>query len=189
MSIAAFLKLVIIAASLGLDVFAVCVGVGMRGADRKMKLRIGAAFCAAEVGMVAAGAGIGRVAGELLGDAAGYLGFAALVAVGIYMVIEALHESEGQRFDLSRGTGLLLGSLAISIDSLGIGFSILFIGVPFGISLVTIAAVSVTSTTTGLALGRLLGKWAEDTAALWAGIVLIATGVGFAIMKLAGIGA
>jgi putative Mn2+ efflux pump MntP len=188
-TVAAFLKLVVVALSLGLDVFAVCVGVGMRGADRAVKFRIGAAFCVAEISMVAAGAGIGRVAGQLLGDAAGYLGFAALVGVGIYMLVEALHATEGQRFDLSRGTGLLLGSLSISVDSLGIGFSILYIGVPFGISLVTIAAVSVASTTLGLALGRLLGRWAEDTAALWAGIVLIATGIGFAIMKVAGIGA
>ena len=185
---AAFLKLVVVAASLGLDVFAVCVGVGMRGADRTTKLRIGVAFCVAEVSMVALGAGLGRVAGQLLGDAAGYLGFAALVGVGSFMIVEARRGGEGPSFDLSRGVGLLLGSLSISVDSLGIGFSILFIGVPFGLSLATIAAVSVTSTTLGLTLGRLLGRWAEDTAALWAGIILIATGVGFAVLKVTGIG-
>ena len=43
---------------------------------------------------------------------------------------------ESSRLDLSSGHGLLLASLAISLDSLGIGFSILYIGVPMPISLV-----------------------------------------------------
>ncbi len=188
MSLGAFFKLVVIAVSLGLDVFAVCVGVGMRGTDRGTKLRIGAAFSAAEVSMTLIGSGIGQVAGILIGDAASYLGFVALVGVGIYMVVETLRAESSGGLDLSTGAGLLFGALSISLDSLGIGFTILYIGVPFAVSLVTIAAVSVAATTLGLMLGRLLGSWAEETAALWAGIILIATGVGFALMKATGIG-
>ena len=188
-SLGALLKLVFIAVSLGLDVFAVCVGVGMRGADRRMKLRIGAAFSAAEVGMTVIGSGIGHVAGRLIGDAAGYLGFVALVGVGIYMVVETVRAEGEGGLDLSTGAGLLFGALSISLDSLGIGFTILYIGVPFFVSLAAIAFVSLTATTLGLMLGRLLGRWAEETAALWAGIILIATGVGFAILKFTGIGA
>lgn len=187
MSLGPFLKLLVIAVSLGLDVFAVCVGVGMRGAVRSTKLRIGIAFATAEVTMTVIGSGIGRAAGQLLGDGASYLGFAALIGVGIYMVIETLR-AEGQGgLDLSTGAGLLFGSVSISLDSLGIGFTILYIGVPFAVSLATIAVVSVASTTLGLVLGRLLGRWAEETAALWAGIILIATGIGFAVLKLTGI--
>ena len=189
MSLGAFLKLLIIAVSLGLDVFAVCVGVGMRGAVRSTKLRIGLAFTTAEVSMTVIGSGLGRAAGHLLGDAAGYLGFAALVGVGIYMVVETLRAEGEGGLDLSTGAGLLFGSISISLDSLGIGFTILYIGVPFGFSLATIAVVSVTATTLGLLLGRLLGRWAEETAALWAGIILIATGIGFAVLKVTGIGA
>lgn len=187
-SLGAILKLIVIAVSLGLDVFAVCVGVGMRGADRSTKLRIGAAFCVAEVGMTVIGSGIGHVAGSLIGDAAGYLGFVALIGVGIYMVVETVRAESAGGLDLSTGAGLLFGALSISLDSLGIGFTILYIGVPFAISLATIALVSLAATTLGLMLGRLLGRWAEETAALWAGIILIATGVGFAILKATGIG-
>jgi putative Mn2+ efflux pump MntP len=104
--------------------------------------------------------------------------------VGIYMVIESLRESEAGGFDLSRGWGLLLGALSISLDSLGIGFSILFIGVPLAVSLVCIAVVAVTSTTLGLTLGRALGSRAEAAAATWGGAILIATGVAFAVLKL-----
>ena len=188
MSLGAFLKLLVIAVSLGLDVFAVCLGVGMRGAARSTKVRIGLAFTTAEVGMTLIGSGIGRAAGHVLGDAAGYLGFTALVGVGIYMVVETLRAEGASGFDLSTGGGLVFGALSISLDSLGIGFTILYIGVPFAISLATIAVVSAASTTLGLMLGRLLGRWAEETAALWAGIILIATGAGFALLKFTGIG-
>jgi putative Mn2+ efflux pump MntP len=183
-SIAAFFKVVLVAMSLGLDVFAVSVGVGMRGMPRSVKWRIGIAFTTAEVTMTVLGAGLGRIAGAMLGDVAGYIGFGALVCVGIYMVIESLRESKEGGFDLSRGWGLLLGALSISLDSLGIGFSILYIGVPLPVSLVCIAVVAASSTTLGLTLGRMLGSRAEASAATWGGIILIATGLAFAVLKL-----
>src|SRR6202011_571073 len=155
-----------------------------------LKLRIGAAFATAEGTMTVLGVLIGQAAGRLLGDAAGYLGFAALVGVGAYMIYEALHGTEeGGGFDLSRGFGLVLGALSISLDSLGIGFSILYIGVPLGTSLIFIGVTSVISTTLGLALGKRLGIVAEERAALWAGIVLILTGLAFAALKFFHVGA
>jgi manganese efflux pump family protein len=183
-TVASFFKVLFVALSLGLDVFAVSVGVGMKGADRWVKIRIGAAFAVAEMTMTVLGVLLGQAAGHLLGDAAGYLGFAALVGVGGYMIYEALHGTEeGGGFDLSRGFGLVLGALSISLDSLGIGFSILYIGVPLAYSLVFIGAASVLSTTLGLALGKRMGMLAEERAALWAGIVLVLTGVAFAAIK------
>jgi len=125
-----------------------------------------------------------------LGDAAGYLGFAALVGVGCYMIYEVRHGTEESGgFDLSRGWGLTLGALSISLDSLGIGFSILYIGVPLVVSLVFIGVASVLSTTLGLALGKKLGAIAEERAALSAGIVLVLTGLAFAALKFFHIGA
>jgi manganese efflux pump family protein len=188
-TVVAFFKVLFVALSLGLDVFAVSVGVGMKGTDRAVKIRIGAAFAFAEVSMTVIGVLLGQAAGRLLGDAAGYLGFAALTGVGAYMIYEALHGTEeGGGFDLSRGWGLMLGALSISLDSLGIGFSILYIGVPLVVSLVFIGVASVISTTLGLALGKKLGAVAEERAALSAGIVLVITGVAFAALKFFHVG-
>ncbi|MEO7039045.1 MAG: manganese efflux pump [Candidatus Elarobacter sp.] len=190
MTAGAFFKVLFVALSLGLDVFAVSVGVGMKGTDRWIKFRIGVAFAVAEVGMTVLGVLLGQFAGRFLGDAAGYLGFAALTGVGVYMIYEALHGTEeGGGFDLSRGFGLVLGALSISLDSLGIGFSILYIGVPLNISLVFIGVASVLSTTLGLTLGKRLGIVAEETAALWAGVVLVLTGLAFAGLKYFHVGA
>ncbi|HET6895880.1 MAG TPA: manganese efflux pump, partial [Candidatus Baltobacteraceae bacterium] len=116
-------KIFVIAISLGLDVFAVGIGVGMRGASRAVKARIGAAFASAEVIMNLIGVGLGQVAGQFLGAVAGYIGFAALIGVGAYMVLEAVRESEEKvPLDMSRGWGLFIAALSISLDSLGIGF-------------------------------------------------------------------
>lgn len=180
---AAALKIAIVAFSLGLDVFAVSVGAGMRGTDKWLKVRIGAAFATAEVTMTLLGVALGTLAGQLLGDVAGYVGFTALTGVGIYMVYESIRSEQEGGFDLSRGWGLFFGALSISLDSLGIGFSILFIGVPLIVSVICIAVASVISTALGLTLGRALGARAEDSAGLWAGIILIATGAGFAALK------
>jgi putative Mn2+ efflux pump MntP len=184
--IEATLKIAFVAFSLGLDVFAVCIGVGIRGTNRAIKIRIGAAFALAEVGMTLLGVVLGAAAGKYLGDVAGYLGFAAITLVGSYMLVEALKGQNDGGFDLSRGWGLVLGALSISLDSLGIGFSILFIGVPLGVSIVSIAGASVLSTTLGLSLGKFLGARMEEAAALWAAIILMGTGIVFAALKYFG---
>jgi putative Mn2+ efflux pump MntP len=176
------LKIAFVSISLGLDVFAVCIGVGMRGTDTGTKVRIGVAFASAEVIMTLVGAALGAVAGRYLGEIAGYFGFAALTFVGGYMIYESLQEAGEGGFDLSRGWGLLFGALSISLDSLGIGFSILFIGVPLAVSLACIAVASVLSTTLGLTLGNVLGAKMEERAAMSAGIILVLTGIVFAAL-------
>jgi manganese efflux pump family protein len=186
---AAFFKVLVIALALALDVFAVSVGVGVRGISRRRKAVIGVTFACAEVTMNVLGAGIGLLAGRLIGDVAGYFGFAALVGLGIYMMRESRSNlSVASRLDLTRGHGLFIAALAISVDSLGIGFSILYIGVPMPVSLVVIACVSVTSTFLGLTLGRWLGALAEKNAALVGGLLLAATGAVFAALKALHVG-
>lgn len=183
------IKIVLIALSLALDVFAVSVGVGVRGIESRLKLRIGIAFACAEITMNLAGAGLGAVAGRLLGDFAGYLGFIALVGLGSYMVYESKRDVEDRLpLDMSKGWGLLLASLSISLDSLGIGFSILYIGVPLAVSLATIGVVSVGATSLGLSLGSKLGVRIEDNAEFIGGVVLALTGAGFIVLKALHIG-
>jgi putative Mn2+ efflux pump MntP len=186
---ASLFKVFIIALSLSLDVFAVSVGVGIRGVPPGMKWRIGIAFACAEVFMNLAGAALGLAAGRVIGPAAAYIGFVALVVLGTYMIYESRSKRTGsQKLDLSKGWGLALASLSISLDSLGIGFSILYIGVPLPISLVTIATFSVASTAAGLALGGRLGGYAERYAAFLGGLLLALTGLAFIALKILRIG-
>lgn len=187
--IAAFLKIFIVALALALDVFAVSVGVGVRGVPRAVKIRIGIAFACAEIVMNLIGAGLGLAVGKAVGGVAGYIGFSALMMLGAYMMWESRSDtSETAKLDLSRGWGLMLAALSISLDSLGIGFSILYIGVPLAISLGVIGAVSIISTTLGLSLGRRIGAAAEANAGFIGGVLLVLTGFAFTILKALNLG-
>jgi len=186
---AAILKVFVIALALSLDVFAVSVGVGVRGMSRRRKIQIGLTFAFAEVTMIVLGALLGLAAGHFIGDYAGYIGFAALFGVGLYMMRESRTElAESSRLDLTRGRGLIFASLALSLDSLGVGFSILYVGVPMPVSLVVVACVSLCATTLGLTVGRLLGRHAERSAAFMGGLLLALTGIGFALLKALHVG-
>jgi putative Mn2+ efflux pump MntP len=182
-----FFRVALIAVSLALDVFAVSVGVGIRGVDRGAKVRIGAAFATAEVLMNCVGAGFGALLGRAIGQTAAYVGFAALIGVGIYMIYEAISEGS-ENFDLSRGWGLFVASLSISLDSLGIGFSIDYIDVPVYVTLIAVAVASVASTSLGLAFGKRFGTVIGERAGLIAGFVLIATGLTFGVLKYSNVG-
>jgi putative Mn2+ efflux pump MntP len=182
----AALRVALVAGSLALDVFAVCIGVGIRG-QAAGRIRIGLAFATAEVTMNLIGAGLGALIGKMIGDVAGYLGFAALVGIGVYMIVETVRESE-THFDLSRGYGLFIASLSISLDSLGVGFSIVYIGVPLIVTLVAIACFSILATALGLSLGSVLGEKAEERAGIFGGIALIGTGLLFAALKYFNVG-
>jgi putative Mn2+ efflux pump MntP len=105
------------------------------------------------------------------------------------MILEA-RSSMGERkpSDVASGWGLLVASLAISLDSLGIGFSILFVGVPVATSLVVIGIVSVIATLLGLRLGRVLGSRVEDGSEMLAGVLLALTGVAFIVLKVLHVG-
>ena len=68
-------------------------------------MRIGLAFTTAEVTMTLSVRHRAGWPAALLGDVAGYLGFAALSASAIYMVVETLRASGEGGLDLSRGGG------------------------------------------------------------------------------------
>jgi putative Mn2+ efflux pump MntP len=186
--VTAVLKIAFVALSLSLDVFAVSVGVGVRGVERALKWRIGLAFATAEIAMNLIGAAIGVAAGRFFGEVAGFVGFGALVVLGIFMMSESRSKSAAAKLDLSKGWGLFVASMAISLDSLGIGFSILYIGVPIAVALVTIGVVSLCATAAGLTLGARLGGFAERYAAFLGGLLLTLTGLTFAVLKILHVG-
>jgi manganese efflux pump family protein len=181
-----FLKLLFIAICLGLDVFSLSIAIGIRDDLNKLqKIRIGLSFATAEMSMIIIGALLGEAIGSFIGDVAGYIGFIAIVFLGIYIIIEYYKNIDTEEaLEISTPIGLFLTSLSISIDSLGIGFSIFYIGIPFFISVITIGIMSILSTTSGLLLGKYLGHKIGTKAELIGGILLIITGLAFIISKL-----
>ena len=64
---------------------------------------------------------LGTGAGKVLGEVAAYAGLFLLAVIGGLMVRSSFRKSPEPEFDATRGTGLLMTSLSISLDSLGVG--------------------------------------------------------------------
>ena len=99
------------------------------------------------------------------------------------------HESFGHEPKLSEkvtsGFGLLAASASISLDSLGVGFSLPTLQVPLLPLISTVAVTTVMFTLIGLAFGEMLGARLRKHAERAAGIILVALAVIFTFQHYA----
>jgi manganese efflux pump family protein len=177
-------KVVVVAIAVGLDVLAVSVGVGVARLAWDASVRVGAAFASSEIIMQVVGFGLGAGAGKMIGEVASYAGFVLLAVVGGFMIRSSLGHDESE-FDATRGSGLLLTSLSISLDSLGVGFALPGVSIPLVPLLITVSISTVIFTFVGLEFGARLGERCEKGAERAAGIILIILAILFTIEHLA----
>jgi putative Mn2+ efflux pump MntP len=166
-------KVLAVAIAVGLDVLAVSVGVGITRLVWDAKLRLGIAFASSEIIMQVVGYGLGTGAGRMVGVVASYFGFALLALVGAFMIRSSIHEDPEADFDATRGGGLLLTSLSISLDSLGVGFALPGVSIPLIPLLITVSISTTIFTFVGLEFGARLGERYEKGAERAAGVILI----------------
>jgi manganese efflux pump family protein len=166
-------KALAVALAVGLDVLAVSVGVGVARVARGVSLKLGLAFALSELTMQVLGYELGGGAGKLLGDIGAYVGFALLALVGVFMIRSSLRKTDKAEFEPTRGIGLLMTSLSISLDSLGVGVALPAAAIPLLPVLVIISVSTTIFTFVGLAFGARLGERYEHGAERAAGIILI----------------
>jgi putative Mn2+ efflux pump MntP len=123
-------KVLGVALAVGLDVLAVSVGVGVMHLVLNVRLRLGFAFAGPEIAMQVIGYEVGAGAGKMLGEVATYVGLALLATIGCLMIRNSLQRRSKPEFDATRGAGLLITSLSISLDSLGVGIALPSVGIP-----------------------------------------------------------
>jgi putative Mn2+ efflux pump MntP len=177
-------KVFAVALAVGLDVLAVSVGVGVMQLAVNARLRLGLAFAGSEVAMQVVGYEVGEGAGKMLGEVATYAGFALLATIGCLMIRNSFRHPSEEDFDATRGGGLLITSLSISLDSLGVGIALPAVGIPLLPLLVTVSITTTIFTFIGLAFGARLGQRSERGAARSAGMLLILLAVLFSIERL-----
>ena len=178
MTVANALAIAGIAFAVGLDIFAVSIALGIAGLRADARIRIGLTFSAAEVTMMI----IGYVVGsgfQVVGEVAPYIGFAVLIAVGVYMIVESYKEGAG--FKVDSHAGLATTAMSVSLDSLGVGFALPAVRLPFPPLIATVACTTVVFTFAGLAFGARLGSWIEEGAERIAGAILIILGILFGV--------
>ncbi len=177
-------KILAVAFAVGLDVLAISVGVGVARLSFDASLRLGAAFAGSEIAMQAIGYGLGAGASHLLGDVADYVGFALLAFIGFVMIRESFRLSPEAEFDATRGAGLILTSLSISLDSLGVGIALPAVGIPLVPLLIVVSITTTAFTFIGLEFGARLGERYERGAERVAGMMLVILAAIFTIARL-----
>ncbi|MGI8824972.1 MAG: manganese efflux pump MntP [Chloroflexota bacterium] len=174
--------------SLGLDTLTVAVGLGISGAGRPNRVRIGASFALFEGGMPLVGFFVGKAASSAAGDIASLAGIAVLFAVGGWMIYESVSGEEDAAFDIDSLRGLILTSLSVSMDELAVGFSMGALGLPIALAVGLIAAQAFFLTFVGTTLGHHIGEKLAARGELVAGIVLAGLAIILLGEKVAGLG-
>jgi putative Mn2+ efflux pump MntP len=168
-----------LALAVGLDVLAISVGVGVAQIRPEAKLRLGVVFTLAELLMQITGYALGTGAGRLLGEVATYGALVLLALVGVEMIRSSFRPDAAEGFNAAGGAGLLLTSLSISLDSLGVGIALPAVRIPLIPLLIMLSITTSVFTFIGLAFGARLGERYEHGAERLAGIMLITLAVLF----------
>ena len=176
---------------LAIDTFALAAALGMAGLERRHRLRVALVFTAFEAGMPIAGILLGRAAGSLLGQWAGYAGILfLLIAGGLLLRGGGNEEAESKRLRLlahARGLAIIDLGLSISVDELAVGLSAGLLGLAAAVTVAWIALQAFVATQLGLTIGLRLGEQARERSEKLAGIMLIAVALvllGLRLLKL-----
>lgn len=177
-------EVIILAVALGMDAFAVSLGLGARQQPHPRRLAL---LCAIYFGFFQ---GLMPLVGFLAGQSAlGWLATSApwiacglLAAVGSKMLYEALFGTLEADIRATTQRALLTLAVATSIDALAAGFVLNLLPVPFVVACVVFGVVAALMSGAGVLLGQrtsaLLGSHAETLG----GIVLLIMAGRFALM-------
>lgn len=175
------IKLLAFVLPLGLDSFAVAAALGATGkVTGAARWRISALFVVFEAGMPLIGLALGAPIARAVGSVADYLAAAAVIGVGLWMLLQGEDDDEQDkagRLVTTHGMALLGLGVSISLDELAIGFSLGLVRLPTIPVIVAIAIQAFLAAQLGLWLGTRLSERFREAAERVAGIALIALGL------------
>jgi len=173
-------SILLIAPSLGMDTFAVALGVGasLPSNSGRPIFRLSFHFGLFQFLMPLIGWFVGQTVQQVLSVYDHWIAFVLLAWVGGRMVRESFNRDEAHlSIDPTRGMSLVVLSIATSIDALAVGLSLAMLRVDLWIPSVIIGIVAAGMTLTGMLLGRRLQESWGKRAELIGGLVLIAIGL------------
>ena len=173
------LKLLAFVLPLGLDSFAVAAALGASQVTTAwQRLRVSLVFVIFEGGMPLIGLALGSVLARGIGHVADYLAAAAVIGIGIWMLLadDDDEEEKAGRIMTSRGLALVGLGISISLDELAIGFSVGLVRLPVTAVIVAIALQAFVAAQLGLAIGAKIGERWRERAERVAGVALILLG-------------
>ncbi len=174
------LRLLAFVLPLGLDSVTVAAALGAaRPAGLGTRLRVSLIFVTFEAGMPLLGLAAGGSLAGVIGTGAEYLAGAAVIGVGIWMLVGRDDDDEEQaagRMTSTHGLAVLALGISISMDELAIGFSLGLTRLPVVPVILAIAAQALVASQLGLALGTIIGEHFRERAEQLAAVTLIVLG-------------
>jgi putative Mn2+ efflux pump MntP len=181
-----FLELLLLAFSLAMDAFAVCLAAGTlrQTQGARPAFRLSFHFGLFQFIMPVLGWLAGARIAPVTKSYDHWVVFGLLGFIGFRMIYTALTGDENHSSDPSRGLTLILLSVAVSIDALAVGMSLGLLDIFVWYPAIFIGVVTGVLSLIGLRLGNRLGRRFGKSVEIIGGIVLIAIGAHIAISSL-----
>ena len=175
--------LLLLALALSMDAFAVAIARGAGGdGGWRAALRLGLSFGLAQGLMPLLGWWLGVTFADLLAAVDHWIAFVLLSILGVKMILEGISRGDRaveQRRSLSL-LGLIVASVATSIDAAVAGMSLQFLGQPVFVACLVIGGVTAAVCVIGVMIGSRVGVGIGKRAEVAGGIDLL--GIGFRIL-------
>ncbi len=174
-----FYEILLIAISMAMDAFAVCLVAGSLGQANGPRpiFRLSFHFGLFQFIMPVLGWLAGRTVEPLIRNYDHWLAFGLLAFVGVRMIYGALRGGESSVQDPSRGLTLVVLSVAVSIDALAVGLSLGVLGLVVWYPALVIGLVTWFLSLVGLRIGRDYGSRLGKPVEVIGGVVLIGIGL------------
>jgi putative Mn2+ efflux pump MntP len=184
-----FYEIFLIALSMAMDAFAVCLVAGSLGQANTVRpvFRLSFHFGLFQFLMPVLGWLAGMTLERLIQGYDHWVAFALLAFVGLRMIQSALFGREEARPDPSHGWTLVMLSVAVSIDALAVGLSLGVLGISVWYPAVIIGVVTSVLSLAALWIGHQFGSRLGKPVEVIGGVVLIGIGLRIVLSHLLGI--
>jgi putative Mn2+ efflux pump MntP len=164
--------------TLGLDVFAGGLKLGVGGLDRTRWARAALVFAFLAFLMTTLGALFGRLLDGNLGNRTSYIAGAVLIVVGLYALAEIFFgDDQDETPEKAVSTSkLILTGIVVCLDKFAVGVALSFIDVSIPSTIAFLVIQSFFVTLFGISLGKRLGANAGDIAKVVAGLIFVVLG-------------
>ena len=180
------IELVILAAGLAMDAFAVsiCKGLSVQKYSKKQSVIAGLYFGGFQAGMPVLGWLLGKQFESLIKSVDHWIAFVLLALIGANMIRESFKkDDEDLNSSFSPKTMLPL-AVATSIDALAVGVTFAFLNVQIVPAVSLIGVITFAFSAVGVKIGNVFGAKYKSKAELVGGIVLICIGIKILIEHL-----
>ncbi|HJV45247.1 MAG TPA: manganese efflux pump MntP family protein [Bacillota bacterium] len=178
-----FYTIFLIGFALGMDAFSLGIGLGMLGVRLKTIAKVSMVIGFFHILMPLAGIVAGIFLSSFVGHIASFVGGLILCFLGANMLWGSFfnkHEDHSDRsFNQTKGIGLLLFALSVSLDALSVGFTFGLFEVDISLALIIFGLLGMFMSAAGLLLGRFVGDRLGGFGEALGGVIILGFGIKF----------